>query len=133
MSQHKRYLSSLCFLFFLLNTIVGFNYEYELSRGRLTWQGSGHAVHYMDHFTLLTDEIAGIKGLMTSHFSFNTNRQFSLTFRLNQIGKMVNDKEGFMMVFSPDNVNLMLKNDNSSFRADFLQAAVSLIAIEERY
>lgn len=127
-SHLRRHIITLLCLLFLTTETAAYQYEYELSRGRMTWQGSNHAIHYLDHFTFLTDEIAGIKGLMTSNFSLNTNRQFSLTFRLRQSNRMVNDKEGFMMVLSPDNVNLMLKDDDYARRSNFLQAAVSLKA-----
>ena len=61
---------------------------------------------------------------MTSNYSFNVDRDWSLAFKLKMEGKMNNDKDGFMMVLGPHRFNLVDENSRNRNTLDFLKIAV---------
>lgn len=88
------------------------------------WSGFGRAVHYLDHFSLLSTELTDGKGLMTSNYSFNVDRDWALSFKLKKDGSLRSDKDGFMLNLSPHRLNLMDENDRNRNTLDFVKIAV---------
>ena len=110
----------------LLSTLASsLHYDYELSRGRKMWLGAQRAVHYFDHFKLLTHRMSNIKGLITSYYPFIYKDEWSLAFELLKMGPTASEKDGFMLHLSPQNFDAFEVAETSKSKQSFLETAVS--------
>lgn len=107
---------------------ITLNNEYELSRGRKMWTGMQHAVHYYDHFSLLTSKMSGIMGTMTSNYPFVYKSEWSLALELGKMGQALSEKDGFMLLLSPNSVNSYEGNRKPRSRKRFLRTMVRSLA-----
>ena len=99
--------------------------EYELSRGRKMWMGMQRAVHYFDHFTLLTTRMNNIKGQMTSNYPFLYKDEWTLSFELKKMGQSLSEKDGFMLLLSPQNTDVFEVDEDDKSNKSFLRSVVS--------
>lgn len=111
-----------CLLFQTLKTL---HYDYELSRGRKMWTGFQRAVHYFDHFTLLSQKLTNVKGLVTTNYSLHYQNEWSLTFELKKLGLTNSDKDGFMLLMSPQAIDAYEDDKDNKNKTPFLKIAVS--------
>ena len=101
------------------------HHEYELSRGRKMWMGMHRAVHYFDHFKLLTHRMSNIKGMITSYYPFIYKDEWSLNFELYRSGPSPSNKDGFMMLLSPQNIDTFEVEEENNNKKSFLDNMVS--------
>lgn len=110
----------------ILSTLtLSLHHDYELSRGRKMWVGHGHAIHYFDHFTLLSHRLNNAKGEITSLIPFIYKKDWTLAFNIKKMGPTTNSKDGFIMLLSPQNVDIFGDNEELKRNADFLAIAVN--------
>ena len=76
------------FCFYLILYVRSIQHEYELSRGRRLWAGMYNAVHYLDHFSILSEKMPGTHGIYSTYFDLAGGENWSLTFTLETIGKI---------------------------------------------
>ena len=115
----------LAICFNLMENLLALHYDYEISRGRKMWSGSERAVHYLNHFKVLTTKMSGIKGFLSSTFPFQYDKEWSLTFELKQLGDSNRSKDGFLLMLSEENISFNeLKEQNDSSKV-FLDVLVS--------
>ena len=70
-------------------------YDYRLSHGRKMWQGALYGLHYVDHFSLLTQRVPNIKGAINSYTTFGYNDLASLSFDVKTDGVWGSPKDGY--------------------------------------
>ena len=87
-------------LFLLINIIATEEYKYTISRGRQMWNGVQRALHYLDHFKLLSNKLEGYNGAISSYFPLSVSRKWSLSFYIEVVGDMGTDKDGFALYLS---------------------------------
>lgn len=111
------------FLIFLIfiSKINSSIHDYEISRGRKMWQGIHRAVHYVDHFNLLTDKMEGIKGLLTTFIPLIGGNDWSLSFEINVFGEMNSLKDGIFLGLSKEKFNTFELDDKNKNKSDFVK------------
>lgn len=112
-------------LFMLSCKLEALHHEYELSRGRKMWMGFQRVVHYFDHFSLLTQRLKNIKGLITTNYPLLYQQEWSLTFDLKKFGQSKSEDDGFMLLLSPQDINAFEGDESSNQRKSFLSMGVS--------
>lgn len=55
-------------------------YDYNLTRGRQLWAGMYNAVHYVDHFTFLSDKTPGTHGIFSTFFPVKGGKFWQMDF-----------------------------------------------------
>lgn len=102
MKQHVCLISLLLTIAF---PAMALHFDYELSRGRNMWTGWKRAVHYYDHFKLLTHRMDRVEGLVTSYYPFIYENEWSLAFNMMMTGKASSSTDGFMLMLSSESVD----------------------------
>ena len=125
--MHRKY-QNIALLTILFNMVSALHFDYEISRGRKMWMGVQRAVHYFDHFKLLTHRMTDIKGLVTSYFPLLYKNEWSLNFELLRMGPSLNDKDGFMLLLSSQNIDTFELPETIDKDSSFLDSVVSLKA-----
>lgn len=121
----KSHLPPLHAVLLLLGIASSLHHDYELSRGRKMWMGVQHAIHYFDHFSLLTHRMNNIKGMVTSNYPFHFKDEWSLTFELKKMGQSLNERDGFVMMLSPQNIDAFEMGEENKSTDSFLSTVVS--------
>lgn len=85
--------------------------EYELSRAQKLWSGGHRAVHFEDHLLLLNEKMDKIKGIMTTYSPIVGGEDWTMTVTISPIGSMNNQKDGFLMAFSPYHKDIYTMNN----------------------
>lgn len=63
-------------------------YEYNLTRGRQQWAGLYNAVHYVDHFTFLSNKTPGKHGIFATYFPLGASDEWRFQYELNLKGNI---------------------------------------------
>lgn len=120
----RRIMLLLALVSIILKNVLTLHHEYELSRGRKMWTGSQRAVHYLDHFKLLTQKVSNIKGLMSTNYPFVYETEWSLTFELSKTGQSKSDKDGFALLMSQYDGNIYENEKKDDKNKSLLEVAV---------
>lgn len=62
--------------------------------------GIERAIHFLDKFTLLSEHMFGIQGLISTYYKLHTHEDFSLSFDLHFYEQMRNSDDGFLLLLS---------------------------------
>ncbi len=89
------------------------------------WAGMFNAVHYLDHFSFLTEKLSKVQGIFSTYFSFKTGKDWSLAFKMTVINKMENKNDGFVFYLAKDAPEGNDVNANYQRNLSFYEAAVN--------
>lgn len=85
------------------------------------WQGMHRAVHYIDHFALLTEKMESIKGLLTTYIPLVGGNDWSLSFEMQIFGEANSLKDGFYLGLTNDKFNSFEIDEKNRNKKDFVK------------